>query len=648
MPEYKLTFVVEGRDRGASGVLGGLQKGLGGVAQIAAGGLLADAIRGVGRAVGDFSRNAIEAVGHAQSLAMNFEGLLTNSYMYERQADGTLVKVREYGEAAGLAAKDADGLLDYVSKLAIASPFETEQVEQMARLGLAAKLSTGMVQDFSGAFLDFAATRGLTSENLAFAAEQFLQLKQIGALTTVDLRQLRRLGIDVADIFAVDLSDSVGEATERFGDMSPAAKEVFGGTVIGDLKDFNARLAESPEMIDAMLQKFILMSEEGMAGAAERMTQTIPGMMSTLQDVMTIGSRELFTPIVEAVSPFLADIIGQLSDFATGGQLQEIGTAVAAFVGEQVVPFLSTLWTWLMVKLPAAIAVVSGFWTGTLQPAIQAAMPIISQVWAFLQGNLVPILAGLGAVILAVVVPAIVSFIATAASVIAPVLAIAAVVALLVKAWQKDWGGIRTYLTEAWEQHIKPAFEGIGEWLSVTIPWAIGILKDFWERILLPIIQALWKFVKTYLLPILGLLVKIIGQTLGLAFQFLVGLIKKAIPWLEDLWERADWLRDIFSKVSDVFGWVIEKLGKLSGAISNLTLPDWLTPGSPTPFELGLRGIADALTAVNNVMGSGPLMGVGGRGAGNGGPQYHLHISSSAPTEPILADFRMLEAMGAR
>ena len=79
-----------------------------------------------------------------------------------------------------------------------------------------------------------------------------------------------------------------------------------------------------------------------------------------------------------------------------------------------------------------------------------------------------------------------------------------------------------------------------------------------------------------------------------------------------------------------------------------MELPDWLKPGSPTPFEMGLRGISDALDELYGQMVSGPLIGVGGQAAGGGGPQYHLHVHSSAPTEPVIADFRMMEAMGAR
>ena len=36
----------------------------------------------------------------------------------------------------------------------------------------------------------------------------------------------------------------------------------------------------------------------------------------------------------------------------------------------------------------------------------------------------------------------------------------------------------------------------------------------------------------------------------------------------------------------------------LTGKIQAFELPDWLTPGSPTPFELGLWGINRALKAV--------------------------------------------------
>jgi hypothetical protein len=72
--------------------------------------------------------------------------------------------------------------------------------------------------------------------------------------------------------------------------------------------------------------------------------------------------------------------------------------------------------------------------------------------------------------------------------------------------------------------------------------------------------------------------------------------------------------------VQDVVGW----LNNLATKINNLTLPDWLTPGSPTPFEMGLRGISDAMKGLSGVAlpelggGLGGLQ-MAGAGAGAGG-----------------------------
>jgi hypothetical protein len=43
----------------------------------------------------------------------------------------------------------------------------------------------------------------------------------------------------------------------------------------------------------------------------------------------------------------------------------------------------------------------------------------------------------------------------------------------------------------------------------------------------------------------------------------------------------------ISGAISDVIGWI----GRMADKLSGLKLPSWLMPGSPTPFELGLRGI---------------------------------------------------------
>ncbi len=63
-----------------------------------------------------------------------------------------------------------------------------------------------------------------------------------------------------------------------------------------------------------------------------------------------------------------------------------------------------------------------------------------------------------------------------------------------------------------------------------------------------------------------------------------------------------DWFQRLWDKARDVFNY-----------LSRLSLPWWLTPGSPTPLEMGIRGISKALKAMP-AMNFAPI---GGAGAGS-------------------------------
>ena len=241
---------------------------------------------------------------------------------YTTITESSVKQVMSFEDAQAQAEEQVKGLLAAIQRLAIVSPFETAQVEQIASMGLMANMSTKEVEKFTAAWLDYAAVHGITSSNLAFAADQFLQLAKIGKITTIDLRQLRRLGIDVSKILGVDLGMSAAELTERFGDLSDASKGVFSGMGV---EEFNKAVEKSPEMMDALFDKFTVYAEKTSQGAAQKMAETISGMMGTARDIVDLGSRSLFRPIVEAVSPAIAGVLGKIADMVTGGKLEAIG-----------------------------------------------------------------------------------------------------------------------------------------------------------------------------------------------------------------------------------------------------------------------------------------------------------------------------------
>ena len=121
----------------------------------------------------------------------------------------------------------------------------------------------------------------------------------------------------------------------------------------------------------------------------------------------------------------------------------------------------------------------------------------------------------------------------------------------------------------------------VADVVGAVVAKAVEALAGLWQNVLLPALTAIWNFIKTNLLPILkeklqpvlDFLANSVLPGLKTAFDGIVGVIKTVITWLK----------------------------RLATKIANIKLPDFLNPGSPTPFELGLIGIAKALKMVNRI-----------------------------------------------
>jgi phage-related minor tail protein len=113
------------------------------------------------------------------------------------------------------------------------------------------------------------------------------------------------------------------------------------------------------------------------------------------------------------------------------------------------------------------------------------------------------------------------------------------------------------------------------------------------------------------------------------------------MAWWTDLNEGIGVVQQGFNSVRDAVQPVIDKIAAFRDMLANVgdALPDWLTPGSPTPFELGLDGIDRALGDVSQTLPDfraglqldEPMLpgigGVGGVGAGAGGVIVNLTIN---------------------
>ncbi len=194
-------------------------------------------------------------------------------------------------------------------------------------------------------------------------------------------------------------------------------------------------------------------------------------------------------------------------------------------------------------------------------------------------------------------------------------------------------------LTQYWLE-VWQAIQAFWQWASTVLwPWllrfagflaqvvgsAVKMLAWIWKNILWPAIQFWWAWMTKVVIPLLKALAKLARAVVGLALRILAGIwqnvlwpaIQKVVEYitekLEPVWKRIvdfvreqfipwlEGLRNTFDRVIGIVQKVIDWINKLADAIANLSLPKWLTPGSPTPFEIGLWGIYDALRKVGRV-----------------------------------------------
>jgi len=122
-------------------------------------------------------------------------------------------------------------------------------------------------------------------------------------------------------------------------------------------------------------------------------------------------------------------------------------------------------------------------------------------------------------------------------------------------------------------------FESLGNVKMAATNKATEALSGLWQRVLLPALQDVESF---------------ISGKLGSAFQWITDTV---MPPFHSLMEK---LSGTFRVIGDKINEVAGKVNEFANRISSISLPWWLTPGSPTPFEWGLRGIADSLKMVEN------------------------------------------------
>mgnify|MGYP001172652078 CR=1 FL=1 len=640
--DYRIRIVVNG-EGDAPAFLGRVQGGLGGIAQIAAGGVLAGGIMAFGNALGSATQQAVSAVSNYERLGMSLEALLAREIrnatgiektivvgqqriqlteqeiaqigklkdalqteslqrevlgakiqeqkerirqLTEQYGENGLVVIKEraelalmeqayaksgtaidkYGqqiatlegkqgkladvtkkvvegqlsmnEALAQAGPKAQEMLQWVERLAILSPFKSEDIAASLQQAMNFQFSSQQAQRLTQDLVDLGAATGATGDKMRLISYAIGQINLSDKLLMQDLRQLINAGVDVESVL------------KKMG---------------YSLKDVGEKSIDSKKFIEMFLQTV----EQDFGGAAQRQAESLTGLLTSLDEIKDIALRDIFTGALMAAKPVLADIVGLVTNPGFRAGLQGFGTWVGEGVKSAVGLLkegigvvrnfkkefdfqrmmgkspLDALQSALRVTLPpeargaidgffAALQTGMTFVNGTVIPAFQTfialagpqlgaglqivvkwiqqlasfALPLLVQGFQWASQNM------------GIVTPILLALAGVLALILGPVIAIPAALILLGTAWANNWGGIQektaavaaflgpilqqiadffttilipallnlgaqagpvlTAIGAFFTGVILPALAGLAQWLMLNIPAAIGAFQTAW------------------------------------------------------------------------------------------------------------------------------------------------------------------------
>lgn len=425
--------------------------------------------------------------------------------------------------------------------------------------------------------------------------------------------------------------------TKLFGKSGKDLSDTLGALADGGLADADAKakalgLSMSEDATNAAigLGRQVNTLKLGMTGAFVTIGTTVMPIISQVAAMFIawLSSPEVQTGITQLATfignlamsvvnaiPVVISWVTQIYDYLRNNQgiiigiLVALGVAVATFVYTTVIPAaIATITAMAPIVLPiiaiaAAVALLYQAWTTDFG----GIRTTLTDIW---EGTLSPIFNNLVSWLQANIPTAIQWLSDTWNFVLLPAITLV-------------WDWVQTTLF--------PMFTELLTWLSATLTTALQSLSDFWTLTLYPAIEGVWAFIQDSIIPLFTALAELFNVAMNLALTALAGLWQNVLlPALTDIYNYiSSTLQPVFQTLSDFFsntigpiidsfvsgalaglqgamdgisaafstviGWIQDMIDKLS----SITLPDWLQPGSPTPFEYGLRGISDALNSLS-------------------------------------------------
>ncbi|MFN8493850.1 MAG: tape measure protein [Caldilineaceae bacterium] len=547
-------------------------------------------------AVNEASGPLREVRGDVDSVLGSVGGLMQDGLDPLSDMLGTGLKVAADGAAAALG-----GLVALGGKgISLAAGFEQTQVAFETMLGSGEKAKMMMQQLF-----DFSAKTPFQFEQVSGAAKQ---LVAFGVSADDAQGVLKRLG-DIASGVGMPLGDIAqiygkiksqgkvtGETIMQLGGRGvPIVAQL--AKVFGVSSDKIAKMVSEGKIGFPEFEKALAgMTDTGgqFAGMMEKQSQTVNGLWSSLQDNVDLALAGIGKSLIDNLN--IKEVMGSAIDLTGqwGKQLQEMAgqwlpvvvTSIKSLAEQWLPPIIQLLKAWwaagvdLVRQIPTLVGWLAewGSWIlNLLQPLID---------WIAQAVSLKDVLSGFLLIVGVIAAQAFAAFVVAWAPVAAVIATAIAVASLLRHAWEGDWGGIRTLVTDAlaWiESRFTPTLNAIKSFGWEAIAEITG-----WGTDVHPAISGFWTIVSTALGGLPEIMIRPLAFVTERLPQWTAVLgqwglaawrgIADAVPLVEQH------IREWYSTLSN---YVIDKFPAWRTSLMNFSVPlwDWIVQETPVALQ---------------------------------------------------------------
>lgn len=256
-------------------------------ASIAFGVLVRDTIRNIGEAIQNLAAGALQAASNFQLLEIRLRGLALRDIIENYNESGIVRTPEMMADAFKQASTEAKELLLWVSRIAIQSPFSTQDVANAFTMAKGFGLTTEMAKSSTEAVMNFAAGMGLSGDQMERILINFGQMWTQGKITGTELRDLAR------------------------GSLVPTTRifELMGKKVGKTAAEMRKLASEGKVSVSDFINTFNEMAMTDFPDAAKNMTRTLEGLKEKVKDFgETYFGFFLIKPSLDVITGRLSDL----------------------------------------------------------------------------------------------------------------------------------------------------------------------------------------------------------------------------------------------------------------------------------------------------------------------------------------------------